>query len=198
MERQILKEELDVMRYLLSYERGVVISEQMNNPSEDTGMGPNLKDKIQSMFKKEVGNDPSLSEVVSNVPSVDDIMSNGQVCDVITGNQEHDNIISKVKSELIRMKKEKGANSLWEVLKNVKKGIKMAISKNESGDTTEPEELDEQVVAGGVMVGTTMVTWPILIAIGALLLLIIITSILTKDDKSSGHHCRKDLNWGEV
>jgi hypothetical protein len=198
MEKKILNEEINMMKYLLSYERGVVISEQMNNPSEDTGMGSNLKDKIQSMFKKEVGNDPSLSEVVSNVPSVDDIMSNGQVCDVITGNQEHDNIISKVKSELIRMKKEKGANSLWEVLKNVKKGIKMAISKNESGDTTEPEELDEQVVTGGVMVGATMVTWPILIAIGALLLLIIITSILTKDDKSSGHHCRKDLNWGEV
>ena len=198
MEKKILNEEINMMKYLLSYERGVVISEQMNNPSEDTGMGSNLKDKIQSMFKKEVGNDPSLSEVVSNVPSVDDIMSNGQVCDVITGNQEHDNIISKVKSELIRMKKEKGANSLWEVLKNVKKGIKMAISKNESGDTTEPEELDEQVVTGGVMVGATMVTWPILIAIGALLLLIVITSILTKDDKSSGHHCRKDLNWGEV
>jgi hypothetical protein len=198
MERKILNEELNMMKYLLSYERGVVISEQINNPSDDTEMGSNLKDKIQSMFEKEVVNDPSLSEVASNAPSVDDIMSNGQVCDIITGNQEHDNIISKVKSELIRMKKEKGANSLWEVLKNVKKGIKMAISKNESGDTTEPEELDEQVVAGGVMIGATMVTWPILIAIGTFLLLIIITTILTKDDKSSGHHCRKDLKWGQV
>jgi hypothetical protein len=198
MERKILNEELNMMKYLLSYERGVVISEQINNPSDDTEMGSNLKDKIQSMFEKEVVNDPSLSEVASNAPSVDDIMSNGQVCDIITGNQEHDNIISKVKSELIRMKKEKGSNSLWEVLKNVKKGIKMAISKNESGDTTEPEEIDEQVVAGGVMIGATMVTWPILIAIGAFLLLIIITTILTKDDKSSGHHCRKDLKWGQV
>jgi hypothetical protein len=157
-----------------------------------------MKGKIQSMFEKEVVNDSSLGEVASNAPSVDDVVSNDEVCDIVTGNEEHDNIISKVKSELIRMKNEKGANSLWEVLKNVKKGIKMAISKNESGDTTEPEELDEQVVTGGVMVGATMVTWPILIAIGALLLLIIITSILTKDDKSSGHHCRKDLNWGEV
>jgi hypothetical protein len=198
MERRILNEELNMMKYLVSYKRGVIISEQTDIDSEESGMGSMAKEKIQSMFEKEVVNDSSLGEVASNVPSVDDVVSNDQVCDIVTGNQENDNIMSKVKSELLRLKKEKGANSLWEVLKNVKKGIKMAISKNESGDTTEPEELDEQVVTGGVMVGATMVTWPILIAIGALLLLIIITSILTKDDKSSGHHCRKDLNWGEV
>ena len=197
MERRILSEELNMMKYLLSYERGVVISEQRNNLSEETGMGSMMKEKIQSMVEKEVVNDPSLGEVASNVPSVDDIISNDEVCDIVTGNQEHDNIISKVKSELVRMKKEKGANSLWEVLKNVKKGIKMAIVKNNSGDTSEPEEVNEQIVAGGIMIGTAMVSWSILIAIGAILLIIIIASALIKDSGQS-HGCRKNLKWGEV
>jgi bacterioferritin (cytochrome b1) len=197
MERQILKEELDAMKYLLSYERGVVISEQRNNLSEETGMGSMMKEKIQSMFDKEVSNDPSLGEVANNAPSVDDIVSNDEVCDIVTGNEEHDNIISKVKSELLRMKNEKGANSLWEVLKNVKKGIKMAIVKNKSGDTSEPEEVNEQIVSGGIMIGTAMVGWSALIAIGGILLVIIIASALLKDDKQSSG-CRKNLKWGEV
>ena len=103
MERQILSEELNMMKYLLSYERGVVISEQRNIVSEETGMGSMVKEKIQSMIEKEVTNDPSISEVTSNLPSVDDVVSNDEVCDIITGNKEHDNIISKVKSELLRM-----------------------------------------------------------------------------------------------
>lgn len=197
MERRILSEELNMMKYLLSYERGVVISEQRNNPSEETGMGSMMKEKIQSMVEKEVVNDPSLGEVSSNVPSVDDIISNDEVCDIVTGNEEHDNIISKVKAELLRMKKEKGANSLWEVLKNVKKGIKMAIVKNNSGDTSEPEEVNEQIVAGGIMIGTAMVGWSLLIEIGAILLVIIIASALIKDSGQS-HGCRKNLKWGEV
>ena len=197
MERQILKEELDAMKYLLSYERGVVISEQKNIVSEETGMGSMMKEKIQSMFDKEVANDPSLGEVANNAPSVDDIVSNDEVCDIVTGNEEHDNIISKVKSELLRMKNEKGANSLWEVLKNVKKGIKMAIVKNKSGDTSEPEEVNEQIVAGGIMIGTAMVGWSALIAIGAIILIIIIAIIVMKNDKQSPG-CRKNLKWGEV
>jgi bacterioferritin (cytochrome b1) len=197
MERQILKEELDAMKYLLSYERGVVISEQKNIVSEETGMGSMMKEKIQSMFDKEVANDPSLGEVANNAPSVDDIVSNDEVCDIVTGNEEHDNIISKVKSELLRMKNEKGANSLWEVLKNVKKGIKMAIVKNKTGDTSEPEEVNEQIVAGGIMIGTAMVGWSALIAIGAIILIIIIAIIVMKNDKQSPG-CRKNLKWGEV
>ena len=197
MERRILSEELNMMKYLVSYERGVVISEQVNNPSEETGMGSTMKEKIQSMFEKEVVNDSSLGEVASNAPSVDDVVSNDEVCDIVTGNEEHDNIISKVKSELIRMKNEKGANSLWEVLKNVKKGIKMAIVKNKSGDTSEPEELDEQIVTGGIMIGTVMVGWSALIAIGAILLMIIIGTALVKNSKQSSG-CRKNLQWGEV
>jgi hypothetical protein len=197
MERRILSEELNMMKYLVSYERGVVISEQINNPSEETGEGSTMKGKIQSMFEKEVVNDSSLGEVASNAPSVDDVVSNDEVCDIVTGNEEHDNIISKVKSELIRMKNEKGANSLWEVLKNVKKGIKMAIVKNKSGDTSEPEELDEQIVTGGIMIGTVMVGWSELIAIGAILLMIIIGTALAKNGKQSTG-CRKNLNWGEV
>jgi hypothetical protein len=197
MERKILKEELDSMKYLLSYERGVVVSEQKNIVSEETGMGSMMKEKIQAMFDKEVVNDPSLGEVSSNAPSVDDIVSNDEVCDIITGNEEHDNIIAKVKSELLRMKNEKGANSLWEVLKNVKKGIKMAIVKNKSGDTSEPEEVNEQIVAGGIMIGTAMVGWPALIAIGAILLIIIIATALIKNGKQSSG-CRKNLKWGEV
>jgi len=51
MERRILSEELNMMKYLVSYERGVVISEQVNNPSEETGMGSTMKGKIQSMFE---------------------------------------------------------------------------------------------------------------------------------------------------
>ena len=199
MERRILSEELNMMKYLVSYKRGVVISEQKNIDSEETGMGSMMKQKIQSMFEKEVVNDSSLGEVVGNAPSVDDIVSNDQVCDIVTGNEEHDNIISKVKSELLRMKKEKGSNSLWEILKNVKKGIKMAIIKNKSGDTTEPEEMNEQIVAGGVMIGTVMVGWSLLIAIGAILLILIIAiALLTNDSGGGGHHCRKDLKWGEV
>ena len=197
MERRILSEELNMMKYLVSYERGVVISEQVNNPSEETGMGSTMKEKIQSMFEKEVVNDSSLGEVASNAPSVDDVVSNDEVCDIVTGNEEHDNIISKVKSELIRMKNEKGANSLWEVLKNVKKGIKMAIVKNKTGDTSEPEELDEQIVTGGIMIGTVMVGWSALIAIGAILLMIIIGTALVKNSKQSSG-CRKNLQWGEV
>jgi hypothetical protein len=197
MERRILNEELNSMKYLVSYKRGVVISEQNDISSEETGIGSNIKEKIKSMFEKEVVNDSSLGDVANNVPSVDDIVSNDQVCDIITGNQEHDNIISKVKSELLRIKKEKGANSLWEVLKNVKKGIKMAIVKNKSGDTLEPEELDEQVVTGGVMIGTVMVGWSLLIAIGAIILIIIIACVLLKDG-SKGSGCRKNLKWGEV
>jgi len=197
MERRILSEELNMMKYLVSYERGVVISEQRNNLSEDTGMGSMMKEKIQSMFDKEVVNDPSLGEVASNAPSVDDVVSNDEVCDIITGNEEHDNIISKVKSELLRMKNEKGANSLWEVLKNVKKGIKMAIVKNKSGDTSEPEEVNEQIVAGGIMIGTAMVGWSVLIAIGSILLIIIIATALIKNGKQSSG-CRKNLKWGEV
>ena len=197
MERRILSEELNMMKYLVSYERGVVISEQVNNPSEETGMGSTMKGKIQSMFEKEVVNDSSLGEVASNAPSVDDVVSNDEVCDIVTGNEEHDNIISKVKSELIRMKNEKGANSLWEVLKNVKKGIKMAIIKNKSGDTSEPEELDEQIVTGGIMIGTVMVGWSELIAIGAILLMIIIGTALVKNGKQSSG-CRKNLQWGKV
>ena len=197
MERRILSEELNMMKYLVSYERGVVISEQVNNPSEETGMGSTMKEKIQSMFEKEVVSDSSLGEVASNAPSVDDVVSNDEVCDIVTGNEEHDNIISKVKSELIRMKNEKGANSLWEVLKNVKKGIKMAIVKNKSGDTSEPEELDEQIVTGGIMIGTVMVGWSALIAIGAILLMIIIGTALVKNSKQSSG-CRKNLQWGEV
>ena len=197
MERRILSEELNMMKYLVSYERGVVISEQVNKPSEETGMGSTMKEKIQSMFEKEVVSDSSLGEVASNAPSVDDVVSNDEVCDIVTGNEEHDNIISKVKSELIRMKNEKGANSLWEVLKNVKKGIKMAIVKNKSGDTSEPEELDEQIVTGGIMIGTVMVGWSALIAIGAILLMIIIGTALVKNSKQSSG-CRKNLQWGEV
>ena len=197
MERRILNEELNSMKYLVSYKRGVVISEQNDISSEETGIGSNIKEKIKSMFEKEVVNDSSLGDVANNVPSVDDIVSKDQVCYIITGNQEHDNIISKVKSELLRIKKEKGANSLWEVLKNVKKGIKMAIVKNKSGDTLEPEELDEQVVTGGVMIGTVMVGWSLLIAIGAIILIIIIACVLLKDD-SKGSGCRKNLKWGEV
>jgi len=197
MERKILKEELDAMKYLLSYERGVVISEQKNIVSEETGMGSMMKEKIQAMFDKEVVNDPSLGEVSSNAPSVDDVVSNDEVCDIVTGNEEHDNIISKVKSELLRMKNEKGANSLWEVLKNVKKGIKMAIVKNKSGDTSEPEEVNEQIVAGGIMIGTAMVGWSALIAIGAILLILIIATALIKNGKQSSG-CRKNLKWGEV
>ena len=197
MERQILSEELNMMKYLVSYERGVVISEQRNNLSEETGIGSMMKEKIQSMFDKEVVNDPSLGEVANNAPSVDDIVSNDEVCDIVTGNEEHDNIISKVKSELLRMKNEKGSNSLWEVLKNVKKGIKMAIVKNKSGDTSEPEEVNEQIVAGGIMIGTAMVGWSALIAIGAILLIIIIATALIKNGKQSSG-CRKNLQWGEV
>ena len=197
MERRILNKELNMMKYLVSYERGVVISEQKDIDSEESGVGSMFKEKIKSMFEKEVVNDSSLGDVANNVPSVDDIVSNDQVCDIITGNQEHDNIISKVKSELLRIKKEKGANSLWEVLKNVKKGIKMAIVKNKSGDTLEPEELDEQVVTGGVMIGTVMVGWSLLIAIGAIILIIIIACVLLKDG-SKGSGCRKNLKWGEV
>ena len=197
MERRILSEELNMMKYLVSYERGVVISEQINNPSEETGEGSTIKEKIQSMFEKEVVNDSSLGEVASNAPSVDDVVSNDEVCDIVTGNEEHDSIISKVKSELSRRKNEKGANSLWEVLKNVKKGIKMAIVKNKSGDTSEPEELDEQIVSGGIMIGTVMVGWSALIAIGAILLMIIIGTALVKNSKQSSG-CRKNLNWGEV
>lgn len=199
MERRILSEELNMMKYLVSYERGVVISEQKNIVSEETGMGSMMKQKIQSMFEKEVVNDSSLGEVAGNAPSVDDVVSNDQVCDIVTGNEEHDTIISKVKSELLRMKKEKGSNSLWEILKNVKKGIKMAIIKNKSGDTTEPEEMNEQIVAGGVMIGTVMVGWSLLIAIGAILLILIIAiALLTNDSGGGGHHCRKNLKWGEV
>ena len=197
MERRILNKELNMMKYLVSYERGVVISEQKDIDSEESGVGSMFKEKIKSMFEKEVVNDSSLGEVASNVPSVDDIVSNDEVCDIVTGNEEHDNIISKVKSELLRMKNEKGANSLWEVLKNVKKGIKMAIVKNKSGDTLEPEELDEQVVTGGVMIGTVMVGWSLLIAIGAIILIIIIACVLLKDG-SKGSGCRKNLKWGEV
>ena len=197
MERRILSEELNMMKYLVSYERGVVISEQVNNPSEETGMGSTMKEKIQSMFEKEVVSDSSLGEVASNAPSVDDVVSNDEVCDIVTGHEEHDNIISKVKSELIRIKNEKGANSLWEVLKNVKKGIKMAIVKNKTGDTSEPEELDEQIVTGGIMIGTVMVGWSALIAIGAILLMIIIGTALVKNSKQSSV-CRKNLQWGEV
>lgn len=197
MERRILSEELNMMKYLLSYERGVVISEQRNIVSEETGMDSMMKEKIQSMFEKEVVNDPSLGEVASNAPSVDDVVSNDEVCDIVTGNEEHDNIISKVKSELLRMKNEKGANSLWEVLKNVKKGIKMAIVKNKSGDTSDSEEINEQIVAGGIMIGTAMVGWSALIAIGSILLIIIIATALIKDGKKSTG-CRKNLKWGEV
>jgi hypothetical protein len=197
MERRILNEELNMMKYLVSYKRGVVISEQKNIASEETGMGSMMKEKIQAMFDKEVVNDPSLGEVSSNAPSVDDVVSNDEVCDIVTGNEEHDNIISKVKSELLRMKNEKGANSLWEVLKNVKKGIKMAIVKNKSGDTSEPEEVNEQIVAGGIMIGTAMVGWSALIAIGAILLILIIATALIKNGKQSSG-CRKNLKWGEV
>ena len=197
MERRILNEELNMMKYLVSYKRGVIISEQTDIDSEESGGGSMSKEKIQSIFEKEVVNDSSLGEVASNVPSVDDVVSNDQVCDIVTDNQENDNIISKVKSELLRLKKEKGANSLWEVLKNVKKGIKMAIVKNKSGDTSEPEEVNEQIVAGGIMIGTAMVSWSLLIAIGAILLVIIIASALIKDGNQS-HGCRKNLKWGEV
>ena len=197
MERRILNKELNMMKYLVSYERGVVISEQKDIDSEESGVGSMFKEKIKSMFEKEVVNDSSLGEVASNVPSVDDIVSNDEVCDIVTGNEEHDNIISKVKSELLRMKNEKGANSLWEVLKNVKKGIKMAIVKNKTGDTSEPEEVNEQIVAGGIMIGTAMVGWSALIAIGAILLITIIAiALITNDKQSSG--CRKNLKWGEV
>ena len=197
MERRILNEELNMMKYLVSYKRGVIISEQTDIDSEESGMGSMAKEKIKSMFEKEVVNDSSLGEVASNVPSVDDIISNDQVCDIVTGNQENDNIISKVKSELLRIKKEKGSNSLWEILKNVKKGIKMAIVKNNSGDTSEPEELDEQIVTGGIMVGTVMVGWSALIAIGAIILIIIIAIIVMKNS-GNGSGCRKNLKWGEV
>ena len=197
MERRILNKELNMMKYLVSYERGVVISEQKDIDSEESGVGSMFKEKIKSMFEKEVVNDSSLGEVASNVPSVDDIVSNDEVCDIVTGNEEHDNIISKVKSELLRMKNEKGANSLWEVLKNVKKGIKMAIVKNKTGDTSEPEEVNEQIVAGGIMIGTAMVGWSALIAIGAIILIIIIAIIVMKNDKQSPG-CRKNLKWGEV
>ena len=197
MERRILNEELNMMKYLVSYKRGVIISEQTDMDSEESGGGSMSKEKIQSIFEKEVVNDSSLGEVASNVPSVDDIISNDQVCDIVTGNQENDNIMSKVKSELLRLKKEKGANSLWEVLKNVKKGIKMAIVKNKTGDTSEPEELDEQIVTGGIMIGTVMVGWSALIAIGAILLMIIIGTALVKNSKQSSG-CRKNLQWGEV
>ena len=197
MERRILNKELNMMKYLVSYERGVVISEQKDIDSEESGVGSMFKEKIKSMFEKEVVNDSSLGEVASNVPSVDDIVSNDEVCDIVTGNEEHDNIISKVKSELLRMKNEKGANSLWEVLKNVKKGIKMAIVKNKSGDTSEPEEVNEQIVAGGIMIGTAMVGWSALIAIGAIILITIIAIIVMKDS-GNGSGCRKNLKWGEV
>ena len=106
MERRILNEELNMMKYLVSYKRGVIISEQTDIDSEESGMGSMAKEKIKSMFEKEVINDSSLGEVASNVPSVDDIISNDQVCDIVTGNQENDNIMSKVKSELLRLKKE--------------------------------------------------------------------------------------------
>ena len=110
MERRILNEELNMMKYLVSYKRGVIISEQTDIDSEESGMGSMSKEKIQSIFEKEVVNDSSLGEVASNVPSVDDVVSNDQVCDIVTGNEEHDNIISKVRSELLRIKKEKGSN----------------------------------------------------------------------------------------
>jgi hypothetical protein len=73
----------------------------------------------------------------------------------------------------------------------------MAIVKNKSGDTSEPEEVNEQIVAGGIMIGTAMVSWSLLIAIGAILLVIIIASALIKDGNQS-HGCRKNLKWGEV
>ena len=73
----------------------------------------------------------------------------------------------------------------------------MAIVKNNSGDTSEPEELDEQIVTGGIMIGTVMVGWSALIAIGAIILITIIAIIVMKDS-GNGSGCRKNLKWGEV
>ena len=121
MERQLLNEELNMMKYLVSYKRGVIISEQTDMDSEESGGGSMSKEKIQSIFEKEVVNDSSLGEVASNVPSVDDIISNDQVCDIVTGNQENDNIMSKVKSELLRLKKERGRTHYGKFLRMLRK-----------------------------------------------------------------------------
>ena len=46
MERQILNEELNMMKYLVSYKRGVIISEQTDMDSEESGGGSMFKEKI--------------------------------------------------------------------------------------------------------------------------------------------------------
>jgi hypothetical protein len=47
------------------------------------------------------------------------------------------------------------------------------------------------------MIGTVMVGWSSLIAIGAIILITIIAIIVMKDI-GNGSGCRKNLKWGEV
>jgi len=169
--KKIINEELSMMKYLTGYKRGVVISEQEEEVTTD------VLGKAEEVAKQ-MDVDVNVSDVVD---------PENPTCLPTTGDSEKDGIISKI-WDWAHDPANRG--SLKSTLINLKNAIGKA--KQMEGKS----EMQEQVLPLITIAGVAL-TPSLLIAIGAILLIIIIAIIVMKNS-GNGSGCRKNLKWGEV
>ena len=177
MSKNLLNEELNTMKYLLGYKRGVVISEQANvnetdefTPQETEGI---TIDQIQGELDKE-GVDVQATEMVD---------TENPTCMPTTGDQEKDGIISRI-WDWANNPANRGS------LKQTISSLKNAIFKAKEQDTE--SEVKEQVgTAALITIGGVALTPSLLIAIGGILLFILIVILITGNKKGGSPMCKR-------
>jgi hypothetical protein len=177
MSKNLLNEELNTMKYLLGYKRGVVISEQANvnetdefTPQETEGI---TIDQIQGELDKE-GVDVQASELVD---------TDNPTCIPTTDSEEHNGIISRIWN-WANNPANRGS------LKQTISSLKNAIFKAKEQDTE--SEVKEQVgTAALITIGGVALTPSLLIAIGGILLFILIVILITGNKKGGSPMCKR-------
>jgi len=177
MSKNLLNEELNTMKYLLGYKRGVVISEQANvnetdefTPQETEGI---TIDQIQGELDKE-GVDVQATEMVD---------TENPTCMPTTGDQEKDGIISRI-WDWANNPANRG--SLKQTISSLKNAIFKAKEQAPEG------EVKEQVGAAALItIGGVALTPSLLIAIGGILLFIIIVALISKGGKKKSACSRR-------
>ena len=177
MSKNLLNEELNTMKYLLGYKRGVVISEQANvnetdefTPQETEGI---TIDQIQGELDKE-GVDVQASELVD---------TDNPTCIPTTDSEEHNGIISRIWNWA---NNPANRGSLKQTISSLKNAIFKAKEQAPEG------EVKEQVGAAALItIGGVALTPSLLIAIGGILLFIIIVALISKGGKKKSACSRR-------
>jgi hypothetical protein len=178
MSKNLLNEELNSMKYLFGYKRGVVISEQ-SDVYETEEFTPQVTDELDITQIQKVADQEGADINVTDIVDTDNPM-----CTPMTGDQQKDGIIARI-WDWANDPANRG--SLKQTLSTLKDAIFKAKEQEPEGG-----EVEEQVgTAALITIGGVALTPSLLIAIGGILLFIIIIAMISKGGKRRSSPCRR-------